>query len=76
MANMHVAFGAPTCQWLEIPTVGNPLVEALMVEPPVVTDGRIRAPGSPGLGVHLPAEVEERYRYRPSSHYHFEERRA
>jgi D-arabinonate dehydratase/D-galactarolactone cycloisomerase len=75
MANAHVAFGAEACHWMEYPTVGNPLVEGLMRQPLRIVDGQLSAPEGPGLGVDIPPDLEERHRYRPSSHYEFQERR-
>jgi L-alanine-DL-glutamate epimerase-like enolase superfamily enzyme len=75
MANVHAGFATPACRWLELPTNPNPLIEALLVEPLELDDGRLRAPRAPGLGVELTPELEERYPYQPGCHYHFQERR-
>jgi len=76
MANVHVAFGAPVCRWIEYPTVGNPLVTDLLVEQLQVVNGALVAPTAPGLGVQLTEEVHERHQYVPRSHYQFGQRRG
>jgi D-arabinonate dehydratase/D-galactarolactone cycloisomerase len=76
MANYHAAFASPNTTWLEYPTQPNPLIEALMTEPLQIVDGRVLAPTTPGLGITLTPELEERYPYRPGHHYLFEERRS
>lgn len=69
MANYHAAFATRNCEIVELPTVHNPLRDELLVEPLSLSDGRLAPPTSPGLGVHLPEELIERYPYRPGSLY-------
>jgi L-alanine-DL-glutamate epimerase-like enolase superfamily enzyme len=66
-ANYHLAFATPNCVMLERPFMGNPLEEALLVEPLVVVDGHVLPPTAPGLGVALTDEQRETYRYVPGS---------
>lgn len=74
MSNYHAGFATDTCAWLEHPTVANPLRDLLLVEPLRLVDGAIRPPTAPGLGIDLPPEVEEQYRYQPGVGYRFGER--
>ncbi len=69
MANYHAAFATRNCEIVELPTVHNPLRDELLVEPLALSGGRLTAPASPGLGVHLPDELIARYPYRPGSLY-------
>jgi L-alanine-DL-glutamate epimerase-like enolase superfamily enzyme len=69
MANYHAAFASPNCTMLELPNVPNPLRDALLTEPLRLSDGKVRAPTAPGLGVLLPDDLEERYPYRPGTVY-------
>lgn len=69
MANYHLAFSTPSCFVLEFPTTPNPLVSELLVEPFRVEDGRLSAPTTPGLGVHLPDDAEDRFPFLPDSGY-------
>lgn len=62
-ANYQLAFTIPNCVILERPIMHNPLETELMTEPLVVENGQVRPPTAPGLGVHLSAEVKEKYRY-------------
>ncbi|MCA9910333.1 MAG: mandelate racemase/muconate lactonizing enzyme family protein [Anaerolineae bacterium] len=69
LGNYHAAFATPNCTILELPSVPNPLREAVMIEPLVIENGSIRAPRLPGLGVYLPDDLVERFPYRPGSVY-------
>lgn len=69
MGNYHAAFASPGCKYLEMPSVPNPLRDGLLAEVPVITDGRIKAPTSPGLGVSVPDNLESMYPYRAGTHY-------
>ena len=69
MGNYHAAFASKNCAWLELPTVPNPLRDELLVEPLRIVEGSLPLPTAPGLGVHLPEGIEQRYPYRPGSFY-------
>lgn len=73
MANYHAGFVADACAWLEHPTVGNPMRDALLLEPLEITDGRVAPPSAPGLGVRLTEEIEERFAYIAGTRYRFGE---
>ncbi len=75
MSNYHAAFAMPNCRWLEYPSQPNPLIDALMVEPLQVVEGRVLPPTAPGLGLLLTPELEAAYPYRSDHRYRFEERR-
>jgi len=45
------------------------LRDELMVEPLTLREGRVVAPQAPGLGVHLPDGIEEKYPYRRGTVY-------
>jgi len=69
LGNYHAAFASPNCRFLELPTVPNPLRDEMLTEPIRLVDGMVQAPTAPGLGVHLPEGLEEKYPYRPGSVY-------
>ena len=50
LAGLHVAFASPAARILEVSLGANPLLRALPEWPPVVEDGKVKAPESPGLG--------------------------
>jgi L-alanine-DL-glutamate epimerase-like enolase superfamily enzyme len=66
-ANIQVAFATPNCAWVEHPVLGNPLESELFVEPLVIREGHVQPPTAPGLGIHLTAELREKYRFVPGS---------
>ena len=47
--------------------MGNPLETEMLVEPLRVEDGCVLAPTASGLGVQLPEELRQEYRYQPGS---------
>jgi L-alanine-DL-glutamate epimerase-like enolase superfamily enzyme len=69
MGNFHAAFATGNCDYLELSSVPNPLREEVMVKPLQIVDGKLLAPVAPGLGVHLPDDLLEKYPYRPGSVY-------
>jgi L-alanine-DL-glutamate epimerase-like enolase superfamily enzyme len=69
MGNYHAAFATPNCEWLELPTVPNPLRDEVLLEPLRLVDGKITSPTQPGLGVDLPEGLEERHPFRPDAVY-------
>lgn len=66
-ANLAWAFVTPNTVLAEYPTWHFPLTDALFVEKPRIEDGMVYPPTMPGLGVELPKELEEEYRYRPEA---------
>ncbi len=69
MGTVHAAFASRNCSILELSTVPNPLRDEVLTEPLRLHDGTLAAPTAPGLGIHLPDDLEERYPYRPGSVY-------
>lgn len=66
-ANHQAAFSHPNIQMVEFSTYPNPLVAELMVEGSyTITEGRVKAPTAPGLGIHLTEAIIEKYStYKP-----------
>ncbi|WP_116125508.1 mandelate racemase/muconate lactonizing enzyme family protein [Lewinella sp. IMCC34183] len=62
MAGVHLAFSSPSAVYIEHSLGGNPLLYDLVKEAPTVTDGRIRVPDRPGLGVEVEPDFVKRYR--------------
>lgn len=50
LAGLHVAFASPAARILEVSLGANPLLRALPEWPPMVEDGKVMAPKSPGIG--------------------------
>lgn len=65
-ATLHLLAACPGTGPLEWDVVNGSIVDELFVEPLTVRDGQVEVPESPGLGVHLPDAVLERYGVRPS----------
>ena len=66
-ANLAWAFVTPNTIIAEYPTWHFPLTDELFVEKPRIEDGYIYPPTTPGLGVELTKELEEKYQYRPEA---------
>ena len=66
-ANLAWAFVTPNTVLAEYPTWYFPLTDALFVEKPRIEDGMVYPPTTPGLGVELPKDLEEKYGYRPEA---------
>jgi L-alanine-DL-glutamate epimerase-like enolase superfamily enzyme len=64
LANYHLAFSQPGTPYLEFPTHGLPFIQELAINPFELEDGRFRPSTSPGLGVHLPDGLLERFRFK------------
>lgn len=60
-ANLHAALAHEHVRLFEYCTLANPLRDELLVGPIEFSDGFIRAPQSPGIGVHVNAEIERTY---------------
>lgn len=65
MANLHFAVSTPGCSLAEHSQATYPLREELLCEPLTVANGYLAAPKHPGLGVKLPDQVAEQYRFIP-----------
>lgn len=65
-ATLHLLAACPGTGPLEWDVVEGSIVDELFVEPLTVKDGTVEVPESPGLGVHLPDAVRERYGIRPN----------
>ena len=66
-ANLAWAFVTPNIVLAEYPTWHFPLTDELFIEKPRIEAGCIYPPTTPGLGVDLSVELEEKYRYRPDA---------
>jgi len=66
MGHLHLMCAIPNGLIFEHSRMANPLRDELLLNPVIVRDGGIQAPriDVPGLGVHLPPGIEERYPYR------------
>ncbi|WP_433048719.1 mandelate racemase/muconate lactonizing enzyme family protein [Dactylosporangium sp. CS-033363] len=65
MQNVHAAFACPNTLIVELPPAAGPLhTEVWTLE---VRDGVVQRPDAPGLGVHLPQSVRDRYPFRPGA---------
>lgn len=63
VANMHLIASLPNAGLLEFDQNPNPLRTELLTEPiEVDSDGRVRMPERPGLGIELNKETVDRYR--------------
>ena len=67
LANYHMAFADPFCEYLEFPTHALPFIDALAIQPFTLVDGCFEAPTARGLGVQLPDELVEEYPYQPGT---------
>ncbi|MDA0745251.1 MAG: mandelate racemase/muconate lactonizing enzyme family protein [bacterium] len=64
-ANLAWAFVAPNTVLAEYPAWHFPLTDELFIEPPRIENGYVYPPTTPGLGIELTQEIEEKYPYRP-----------
>lgn len=65
MANLHTSAAHPHVDLFEYCTLPNPLREALLDCELRLEDGRLAIPDTPGLGVRLTPETEQRFPYVP-----------
>jgi L-alanine-DL-glutamate epimerase-like enolase superfamily enzyme len=66
-ASWHLAAASHSVDWLEHVQAASSIQRDILTDPFEVSEGRVGLPTSPGLGVHLPTEVLNRYRFVPSS---------
>ena len=64
-ANFHIALANANCFIAEYQVERNPLFDELLVEPFDIRDGYLHPPTAPGFGVHLPADVPDKYPHKP-----------
>jgi len=74
LANYHAAFATSNCMIVERGAVHNPLRDDLMQPGCSMRNGKILLSDSAGLGVTLPANLEQLYPYRSGTHYRFDGR--
>jgi len=67
MTNLHVCIAHANVHLFEYCTLPNPLREALMVAPPRLESGYLIVPETPGLGVLLTPELEQRFAFAPGN---------
>lgn len=65
-ANIHAAFAAGA-RMSEYPMLPNPLRDEMYIEPFEITDGELRKPRLPGLGIQLTDELIAKYPYEPGT---------
>ena len=63
MANAHLVAALPDPKVLELCMIQGPLQWDILSDPPVIEDGHLVLPGTPGLGVTLSDDLEERFPY-------------
>lgn len=66
-ASWHLAAASHSVEWLEHVLAARSIQRDLMVDDFSVHEGTVGLPSAPGLGVHLPAAMLEKYRFVPSS---------
>jgi L-alanine-DL-glutamate epimerase-like enolase superfamily enzyme len=71
MANYHAAFATPSCRYLEMSSVYNPLRDAVLIEPWKLQGGSLALPQVAGLGVQLTPEMEKEFAFREGTHYRY-----
>ena len=65
MANIHVAFASANARAIEMALAPDNIRQELLVEPLTLSDGFLAPPAAPGLGVHLPDDLLDRFPWRP-----------
>lgn len=64
-ATAQVLSTLPEAPWLEYNATDNPLKRRLLTEPIAVTDGFVRVPEGPGLGIELNEDTIAEFRWTP-----------
>ncbi|MDD6884067.1 MAG: mandelate racemase/muconate lactonizing enzyme family protein [Eubacteriales bacterium] len=70
-AHLHLLSAIPNALAFEYQQIANPLREELLNEKPVLKDGMLEAPCSPGLGVHIDDSIIRAFPYRPGTEQRF-----
>lgn len=66
-ASWHLAAASRSVDWLEHVVASRSVQNSMLLDQFKVEEGNAGMPSSPGLGVHLPAELIEKYRFIPKS---------
>lgn len=66
-ASWHLAAACHSVDWLEHVLAARSIQNDILLDQFTVHDGTVGLPTAPGLGVRLPAELIEKYRFVPSS---------
>jgi L-alanine-DL-glutamate epimerase-like enolase superfamily enzyme len=66
-ASWHLAAASHSVDWLEHVVASHSVQNSLLMDPFRIADGTVGLPSAPGLGVRLPAELIEKYRFIPKS---------
>jgi len=65
-ASLQLAAAVPNCYIFEVSQSNNPLIYELTTEPfSILSDGTIEVPDTPGLGIDLIPDAEQRFPYVP-----------
>jgi len=70
-ASIHLAMALPNCPILEVSQAHMPLMTDVFEEEYDIRDGRVHAPGRPGLGFTLREDYAERFAYVEGPEYVF-----
>jgi L-alanine-DL-glutamate epimerase-like enolase superfamily enzyme len=65
MANLHLSFGCPRVEMLEMGQHLTELQRATFTDPPRVESGRLSAPTQPGLGIEFTPEIARKFPFSP-----------
>lgn len=60
-ATIHLMASTPNTDLLEYDSSDNAVYQELLVEPLEIKNGMVTVPDQPGLGVHLPKEILQKY---------------
>lgn len=66
-ASWHLAAASLSVDWLEHVVACHDVQNSLLLDPLKIKDGKVGIPSAPGLGVHLPDELLNKYRFIPKS---------
>jgi L-alanine-DL-glutamate epimerase-like enolase superfamily enzyme len=65
MANLHLAFGCPGIERLEMGQHLTELQRATFTDPPRLSRGALAAPTEPGLGIEFTPEMAKTFPFPP-----------
>ena len=63
-ANLHIALANANCFIAEYQIEQNPLFDELLVEPFDIREGYFYPSSTPGLGIHLPPDLPDKYPFK------------
>jgi len=72
LANVHYAATDPNCEIVEYCQLPNPLREEMLPASFEHNNGFVPVPEEPGLGLDMPADLEDEFEYVPNKGYVFE----